>query len=72
MEKDNPDMRAVKAAAREELGQVQGVQGVGLGEGTLRVYVQNPDVRKQLPSEFKGVPIDFVVTGDVSAFNVGP
>lgn len=70
MERDNLDIRSVKAAAKEELGQVQGVQGVGLGEGTLRVYVQNPDVREQLPAEFQGVPIDFVVTGDVSAFDV--
>lgn len=63
------DMRSVKAAAKEELGRVQGVEGFGIGDGSLRVYVRNAEVRKQLPSRFRGVPVDFVVTGDISALD---
>lgn len=69
MERHKRDMRSIKTAAREELGRIQGVEGVGLGEGSLRIYVQNTDVRKRLPSEFGGLPIDFVVTGDISALD---
>jgi hypothetical protein len=61
------DMRSIKAAAKEELGHVEGVEGVGLGENSLRVYVKNAEVRKRLPSEFRGLPVDFVITGDISA-----
>ena len=63
------DMRSVKAAAKEELGNVQGVEGIGIGDGSLRVYVRNTEVRDHLPSQFRGVPIDFVVTGDISIIN---
>jgi hypothetical protein len=71
MEQSNQDMRSLKAAAKEELGGVEGVEGVGLGEGTLRVYVRNAEVRKRLPAEFRGVPVDPVVTGEISAISTG-
>jgi hypothetical protein len=67
MERRESDMRSIKAAAKEELGRVEGVEGVGLGENSLRVYVKNAEVRKRLPSEFRGLPVDFVITGDISA-----
>ena len=62
-----PDLRAIKAAARTELGQTPGVQGFGIGDRTLRVYIHNQEVEQRLPASFQGVPIDFVVTGDVTA-----
>lgn len=61
------DLRTVKAAAKEELGCVEGVEGLGIGDGSLRVYVLNAEVRKRLPSRFQEVPVELVVTGDVSA-----
>jgi hypothetical protein len=67
MERREIDKRSIKAAAKEEFGRVEGVEGVGLGESSLRVYVRNAEVRKRLPSQFRGVPVDFVVTGDISA-----
>jgi hypothetical protein len=74
MEQGNPDMRSLKAAAKQEFGGVEGVEGVGLGEGSLRVYVRDAKVRKQLPTEFRGVAIEPVVTGEISAMdpNLGP
>ena len=71
MEQSNQDMRSLKAAAKEEFGRVRGVEGVGLGEGSLRVYVRNAEVRRRLPTEFRGVPVDPVVTGEISATSAG-
>ena len=67
MEQSNQDMRSLKAAAKEELGRIQGVEGVGLGESSLRIYVRNPEVRKRLPKEFRGVLVNPEVTGDISS-----
>ena len=71
MEQSNQDMRSLKAAAKEEHGRIQGVEGVGLGEGSLRIYVRNPEVRKRLPKEFRGVLVNPVVTGEISAISTG-
>ena len=64
----NTDLRAVKNAAKAQFGQTPGVEGFGIGDGTLRIYVRNAEVRKQLPSEFQGVPVDCVVSGDITAY----
>jgi hypothetical protein len=63
----NIDLRALKAEARSQFGQVPGVEGFGIGDRTLRIYVRDNDVRKHLPTELRGVPLEIVVTGDVSA-----
>jgi hypothetical protein len=64
---EQPDLRAVKAAAKSRFGGVRGVQGFGIGDGSLRVYIRTPEVRKRLPNKFQGVPVDFVVVGDIVA-----
>lgn len=69
MEQHDRNMRSIKAAAKEELGHIRGVEGLGLGEGVLRVYVRNAEVRKRLPSEYRGVPVESVVTGEISALS---
>jgi hypothetical protein len=61
------DLRAVKAAARDEFGTDPGIQGFGIGDGTLRIYVRDPAVRERLPKRYHGVDVEFVVTGDVTA-----
>jgi hypothetical protein len=61
-------MQAVKAAAVRQFGGVDGVVGFGIGDRALRIYVRNPAVREQLPTEFQGAPVEVVVTGDVQAF----
>jgi hypothetical protein len=65
---EQPDLSSVKAAAKRRFSDVPGIVGFGVGDGTLRIYVHNIEVRKRLPSEFKGVPLDFVVVGDLSAY----
>ena len=69
MSQSQPDMRAVKSAAKAQFGDTPGVQGFGIGHGTLRIYVQNAGIRSQLPSTFQGVPVDFIIGGDIAAFN---
>ena len=71
MEQSNQDMRSLKAAAKEEFADVEGVEGVGVGDGSLRVYVRNAEVQKRLPIEFRGVPVNPVVTGESAAISVG-
>ncbi|MBV8361397.1 MAG: hypothetical protein JO189_26185 [Deltaproteobacteria bacterium] len=60
------DLDKVKAAAIHIYGDMPGVEGIGIGDQSLRIYVRNPEVRQHLPQQFQGVPIDFVVTGDIS------
>jgi len=62
------DMRAVKCAAKAQFGATPGVQGFGIGHGTLRIYVQNAEIRSQLPATFQGVPVDFIISGDITAY----
>lgn len=65
----NPDMRAIKAAAKVQFGGMRGVEGIGIGDRVLRVYVLTPDVAENLPKEFQGVRVDFVVTGPITAYD---
>ena len=64
-----PDLRAIKSAARTEFGQTPGVQGFGIGDQTIRIYIHDPEVQSQLPASYQGVPVDFVVTGDITSQN---
>lgn len=61
------DLFKVKAAAKHELGHIDGVQGFGVGDGALRVYIQNPGVQHRLPSDFHGAPLECVVVGTIHA-----
>ena len=61
------NLQSVKAAAKAQFGNLDGVIGFGIGDHVLRIYVRNSKVRERLPAEFQGVPIEVVVTGDVSA-----
>jgi hypothetical protein len=67
----NPDMRAVKAAAKIQFANVDGVEGIGIGDRALRVYVRSEDVAKDLPKEFQGVRVDYVVTGKITLYDAG-
>jgi hypothetical protein len=63
----NVDLRVVKAAAKQQFGDIQGVEGFGIGDQRLRIYVRNSSVRHSLPDQFNGVPVEIVVTGEISA-----
>lgn len=61
-------LRAAKRHAKELLTRVEGVRGVGLGEGTVRVYVRDAGVGAELPDEVDGVPVERVVVGEIIAY----
>ncbi len=58
------DMVAIKAAAKRELDR-DGVEGFGIGNRSLRVYVRDADAGRRLPRSFHGVDVECVVTGDI-------
>lgn len=65
------NMAAIKAAAKRELDR-EGVEGFGIGDRSLRIYVRDADTGRRLPSTFRGVDVEFVVTGDLKAqFKLG-
>ncbi len=68
----DPDLRAIKAAAKSEFGHIPGITGFGIGARSLRIYVQDADVSKQLPTEYRGVPIDIIVTGEITGSGAVP
>lgn len=61
-----PDLHQIKAAAQEAFGQLPGIVGFGLGERSLRIYVNSDTLCQQLPPEFQGVSVDCVVSGEIS------
>lgn len=63
-----PDMFAIKAAAKASFGGLRGVEGIGIGDRALRVYVLSADVAENLPKEFQGVRVDVIVTGRITAY----
>ena len=60
------DLFQVKAAARRELGHIDGVQGFGVDDNALRVYLRDAAAQERLPADFHGVPIEPVV-GTITA-----
>jgi hypothetical protein len=61
------DLKVLKSVAKGEFSGMDGVEGIGLGEPCLRIYVRNHAVQQTLPNIFHGIPIEFVVTGSVLA-----
>jgi hypothetical protein len=64
---DLAELKAKKRRAQEQLSKLPGVEGFGIGDGTIRVYVQSPQVKQSLPADVEGVTLEVVVTGDISA-----
>ena len=64
---DVNELKDVKRRALPTLMAIRGVTGVGIGDGTIRVYVLNHDVEAKLPRNVENVPLEVVVTGDIEA-----
>src|ERR671938_15641 len=65
----NPDMRTIKAAAKSVFGGMRGVEGIGIGDRALRVYIRSLEVADNLPKEFQGVRVECIVTGPITAYD---
>ncbi len=61
------DLKTAKGLAKGEFLSIDGVEGVGIGDQCLRVYVRNRAVEQKLPHTFRGIPIELVITGSVTA-----
>ncbi|WP_009632887.1 hypothetical protein [Synechocystis sp. PCC 7509] len=59
------DMQAIKAAAKKELGDISGIEGFGISDRSLNIYTNNEEVKKQIPTNFHGVPVNCIVTGTI-------
>ncbi len=60
------NMQAIKAAAKNEFGNILGIEGFGIGGQSLNIYINNEEVKQQLPAKFQGVPVNYIVTGEIS------
>jgi len=61
-------LRNAKRHARDLLLSLDGVQGVGVGDGTVRVYLRDATVAHSLPGAVDGIPLEPVVVGDVITY----
>ena len=68
----NQDLITVKKAVKEEFQNLAGIEGFGIGDGVIKIYVSNSEVAKQLPPTFQGVPLNFVITGIIEALKPQP
>lgn len=60
------DLTRAKTNVKTLVLDVAGVQGVGIGDGTVRVYIRDGSVARELPKEVDGVPIEPVTVGEVT------
>lgn len=61
------NLLTAKRAAKRQFGHIAGVEGFGIGNHTLRIYVSDEAVCDELPKEFQGVPVDFIVVEEIVA-----
>jgi hypothetical protein len=61
-------LRNAKEAAERDFGSTPGVEGIGIGDGVLRVYVRDANVIDRLPRSCAEVDLEFVITGEVGSY----
>lgn len=62
-------LKDIKALAKERFTEISGVIGFGISDHSVRIYIDNEAVKKNLPTEIEGVPLDCIVTGEIRAYN---
>lgn len=63
-----PELRALAAELKTEIGSHAWLWTVGIGDDKLFAYVFNPDsARAVVPAEFRGVPVELKRTGRAKA-----
>ena len=63
----NKLLREVKAKYRDQLLKIPGVEGIGIGDGCIRLYIHDNSVLERVPSELDGITVDHIVTGGIVA-----
>lgn len=64
---DLAELKRKKSRAQELFGNLPGVEGFGVGDEVINVYVRSDGAQRLLPAEFEGVKFNFVLTGDIIA-----
>lgn len=62
------ELRSAKAHAKTLLMSLTGVRGFGIGDGTVRIYIVDASVVKELPGDVDGVPIEPITVGEVTIY----
>jgi hypothetical protein len=60
-----------KRQAKKYLADRPDVTGVGVGDGKVRVYLKDEEGRLGIPESFGDFPVEFVVTGKITAYEAG-
>ncbi len=67
IEPDKQALMAAKAELRRQFRDVPGVQGFGIGERSVRVYIQDTSIRPQIPEQINNIDVECIVEGDIRA-----
>lgn len=60
-------IRQAKLRAELEFRDIPGIMGYGIGDGTLICYIKSASVENELPVKYKNIPLQFIVTGVITA-----
>jgi hypothetical protein len=60
-------LRLAKREAQRRLADHDGVEGIGIGDGCLRVYVRARLAAGDLPTEVEGVRVECIEIGTITA-----
>lgn len=69
---EKPEIEAVRGRHEKHLIAIDGVLGTGIGrtqggEDAIVLYLRDPSVMHQVPSEIEGHPVESIVTGTIDA-----
>jgi len=67
--KNEQDLPIIKKAVKQKFQHLTGVEGFGIGDNVINIYVSNSEVVKQLPNSFQGIPLNCIKTGMIDALN---
>jgi hypothetical protein len=64
------DLPTVKREVKRQFENLPGVEGFGVGDGVINVYVSNPEICSKIPATFQGIPLNLIKTGIIEALEV--
>lgn len=59
---------ATKKAAMLQYKDLSGVEGFGIGDEVINVYISDEEVIKRLPATFENIPLRFIKSGVIKAY----
>ena len=65
------ELKQAKQAAKAALRDIDGVQGIAIADDQLRIYVRDEEVSRHLPPSVRGVPVNYIATGEFRHFGAG-